>query len=510
MAKYVEKKEFLEIRMKLRDRGKTIALCHGVFDLIHPGHIIHFQEAKKMADVLVVSITSEEFVRKGPGRPYFNNNQRITFLEAIECIDYILISESYTVEDIIPVVKPDFYVKGAEYADASKDVTGGIIWESGLVEKYGGKLVFTGGEVFSSTRLINNSFNVFSPELKNFLSGFSKRHNIEELRNLSEKAKQLKVLVVGDIIIDDYVFCKVQGLMSKNIGYSARFVSEEKYYGGSVAIARHLSSFCSNVTLLSICGNEQDIMRGMEETCDDNVKLLLHKDSYYSTIIKKRYVEADDKRNELNKIMVINNVTADNTFSKENYLNFKQELRNIVSNYDAVFLCDFGHGLIDAEVMDIIQNNAMKIVLNCQTNSTNYGLNPITKYKKADFFSLDEKELKLAYRDYTKNGTDLLPVLAKDLKGSGWLTVGSKGAIGVTNEGDTFSVPAFVLDVRDTIGAGDAFYSIAGIFALAGADIELSSFMGNVAGALTAEIDGNKENVKYADIMKYASTLLNI
>lgn len=463
-----------------------------------------------MADILVVSITAAKYVRKGPGRPYFGDKQRIAFLEAIECIDYILLSESFTVEDIIPIVRPDFYVKGSEYADASKDVTGGITEEEKLVNKYGGRLCFTKGEVFSSTKLINNAMNVFSDELKCFLTGFSGKHDMDEVREIAEKAKNLKILVIGDIIIDDYVFCKVQGLMSKNIGYSARFVSEEKYYGGSIAIARHLSSFCDNVSLLSICGTETELLEGMEKCCSKKIGLKLHKDSNYSTIIKKRYVEADEKRNELNKILVINNVTDSNRISRTCREEFTDELSDIIKSYDAVFLCDFGHGLVDSSVMDIVQKEANKIVLNCQTNSTNYGLNPITKYHRADFFSLDEKELKLAYHDYTMSSDQILPKLAKDLAGQGWLTIGSRGAVGIGNDGELRNVSAFVLDVKDTIGAGDAFYSVAGIMALAGADVELSTFMGNVAGALAAGIEGNKESVSYADVMKYASTLLNI
>ena len=124
MEKVVTKKEFKEvIRPKLKKENKTIALCHGVFDLIHPGHIIHFEQAAEMADILVVSITAAKYVRKGPGRPYFSDDMRLKFLSAIECIDYVMLSEEYTVDDIVEAVEPDFYVKGEEYANEDADVT---------------------------------------------------------------------------------------------------------------------------------------------------------------------------------------------------------------------------------------------------------------------------------------------------------------------------------------------------------------------------------------------------
>ena len=115
-----------EIGPELRSIGKKTALCHGVFDLVHPGHIIHLEQAKAMADILVVSITAAEYVRKGPGRPYFDDEMRMKTLAALECVDYVMLSEGYTVDDIVECVEPDIYVKGYEYASAEYDITGKI------------------------------------------------------------------------------------------------------------------------------------------------------------------------------------------------------------------------------------------------------------------------------------------------------------------------------------------------------------------------------------------------
>ncbi len=87
MGIIVRKEDFAEIKLLLKEQKKKIILCHGVFDLVHPGHVIHFEEAKAMGDVLVVSVTAAEYVRKGPGRPYFDDDMRLKFLSAINCID---------------------------------------------------------------------------------------------------------------------------------------------------------------------------------------------------------------------------------------------------------------------------------------------------------------------------------------------------------------------------------------------------------------------------------------
>ena len=220
MNKIVSKDIFKnEIRPKLKKEGKTIALCHGVFDLIHPGHIIHLEQAKSMADMLVVSITAAQYVRKGPDRPYFDDEMRMKVLGALECVDYVLLSEGYTVDDIIETVEPDIYVKGEEYAKAEDDITGKIAEEKALVEKHGGRLDFTTGQVFSSTKLINTAMSGLSEEVRQYMVDFKMRHTMQEIRNYADKISRLKVLVVGDIIVDKYTYCHVQGMMTKDMGY---------------------------------------------------------------------------------------------------------------------------------------------------------------------------------------------------------------------------------------------------------------------------------------------------
>lgn len=507
MKKKVSKQEFIEIREELRKQNKKVILCHGVFDLIHPGHIQHFQEAKSLGDVLVVSVTAAKYVRKGPGRPYFDDRLRMDSIAAIECVDYVLLSEEYTVSDIVETVKPDLYVKGQEYKKAEDDLTGKITEEVELVRKFGGDVYYTNGEVFSSTKLINQAFPVFSDELKKYLDEFKNKWSIENIKQYTDKMRQLRILVVGDIIIDDYVYCKVQGLMSKNNGYSARFIKEEKYLGGSIAIARHLSAFSDDVTLTSIMGEETELKELLENECKGKIALDLVKSPEVSTTVKKRYVEPDDKRNELSKVFVINNLPEQMMIKEEVLSKFKEKLTEKVSQFDVVFLCDFGHGLIDEEAMSIIQNNSKKLILNCQTNSSNYGLNLITKYDKVDYFSLDEKELRLAFADYKKKEEELLLDLSKKLGAKGWLTRGSKGALAVDGD-QLFVCPAFVLDVLDTIGAGDAFFSLAGLSVAVDAPVEIGTFLGNVAGALATNIIGNKDSLNKVDTLKFVTTLL--
>ena len=510
MSKLVTKEMFKnEIRPSIKAEGKSIALCHGVFDLVHPGHIIHFEQASEMSDILVVSITSQEYVRKGPDRPYFNNEMRTKVLSAIECIDYVLISEGYTVDDIVEVVEPDVYVKGSEYAEEDADITGKIREERELVERHGGRIAFTGGDVFSSTKLINTALSGLPEDVRNYMEDFKSRHTMDEIMSFAERAKELKVLVIGDVIIDKYTYCSVQGLMSKDMGYSTRKKYSEEYMGGSVAIARHLSSFSNHVTLMSIIGSENGRLECLEEHLQEKMQLKIFQSKQFPTIVKHRYLMRNQKREEYKKFFAINNIPDPMRYENNIKKEFYEALEQCIEDYDVCFVCDFGHGLVDRDMISLVEKKAKYIVLNCQTNSTNYGLNIITKYHRADVFSLDQKELKLAFPDDADDEQKALQNLSRHLNAKGYLTRGSMGAYAI-DEKEIKSCPAFTLNVKDTVGAGDAFFAVSGIFQAAGADCEIGTFMGNIGGALGAHIVGNKEAVEKVNVLKYASTLMNV
>ena len=510
MNKIVSKEEFkVSIRPKLKQDRRTIALCHGVFDVIHPGHIIHLEQARQMADVLVVSITAAKFVRKGPGRPYFNDEMRMKFLEALECVDYVMLSEGYTVDDIVESVEPDIYVKGEEYAKAEDDITGKIDEERALVEKHGGRIQYTSGQTFSSTKLINTVMAGLPEEVIQYAENFKQTYSMDIVRNFAEKASALKILVVGDIIIDRYTYCKVQGLMSKDTGYSVRIRNTEDYLGGSIAIARHLASFSEYVTLLSMTGNEKDIQEKLDRELSSLIDLQLFADEKFPTIIKHRYLTRNEKREEYRKVLAVNNIPEKHHYEESTRKKFVDKLESTITDYDVVFLCDFGHGLVDEMTMELIQEKARFLVLNCQTNSTNKGMNIITKYHRADAFALDQQELRLAFPMYMDDEELALKKMAEYLHGSGWLTRGSSGAYGIA-DGQVYDCPAFTLTVKDTVGAGDAFFAVAGLYAALGAAVEVGTFVGNIAGALGANIVGNKEAIEKVNVLKYANTLLNV
>ena len=166
-------KNFLKLK-KLKSLGKKIALCHGVFDVVHFGHVSHFKAAKKSGDILVVSITEDKFVNKGPGKPIFNSKIRAEFLSNLSCVDYVIINNSKTSISLIKKLKPNFYVKGLDYKNNNKDITGEIKNEIRAIKSVGGKIIYTDEFSSSSSKLINSYFNYLNLDQKNFIKKLKK------------------------------------------------------------------------------------------------------------------------------------------------------------------------------------------------------------------------------------------------------------------------------------------------------------------------------------------------
>ena len=148
------------------------------------------------------------------------------------------------------------------------------------------------------------------------------------------------------------------------------------------------------------------------------------------------------------------------------------------------------------------------IVAALRTNSSNLGKNLMSKYSRADVFTMNEKELELARPAYQFEAKSALEDMAKHLGGSGLLTVGAAGAVGYY-EGEFYECPAFTLNITDTVGAGDAFFSLCALAAALKAPMKLTTFMGSVAGAIASNIIGNKEFISRVNYLKFAQTLMN-
>lgn len=511
ILKILSPKDFFDKRECFRRQGKKVVHCHGVFDLLHPGHIAHFEEAKQLGDILVITVTASEYVNKGPGRPYFSDDLRMKTIAALECVDFVILSENETAIEIMGFVQPDYYVKGKEYENSESDISQNIEKEIAAVRSYGGDVYFTDNQVvFSSTKLLNHNFEVFPLGVKEYARDLAGQYSFADIKKAVDDLSQLNILVVGDAVIDEYVFSAILGLMSKDRGLSSRYLKEERYLGGALVVARHLAAFSKNVSVCTIIGQESSIHSQMLHELSGDMFLDLCIDPNFQTTCKRRFIEKRGIREEYDKLFSINYLMEEEKLNQVNRDAFHLKLDRNIPDYDMVIVADYGHGALDQKAMDIIQEKSKFLALNCQTNSTNYGMNLITKYDHADVFTLDQREMSLAYSTRSQNYAFLMGELKNHLHSQGgWLTLGSLGAIAINKEGNTLKAPALTLNVQDTVGAGDAFFALSSICARLGLPFEIGTFFGNIAGALAANVLGNSKAINKLEFLKFASTLLN-
>ena len=495
----------LEKLSNLRNKNKTkiIGLAHGVFDLLHYGHILHLKKAKEQCDILVVSITASDYVNKGPNRPYYNNKKRLEIMSSLENVDFIVLSNEKTAKLILNTLKPNIYFKGDEYENVSKDYTKNIIKEINLLKKNKGKIVYTNEKTLSSSSIINKYFLKKTDDQRKFLEKLKKKLDFAKIIKIINKAKKNKVLVIGDAIIDKYVFCKTLGKSPKEDVLSVAEAYEERYIGGIFATANHLSQFSDNVTLLTMIGDKGFNKSKIMPILSKNIKKIFFEKKNFNTLEKTRYLHKDNN----NKL-----------FQKANYNNFQTTpaiekkilsfLNSNIKKYDLVIVNDFGHGLISKKIKDVIQKKSKFLTLNVQTNSANSGYNYVSLYRKANYITLDEPEARLATQDNSSKSNILFKKILKNTKFKFCSITHGKNGTRINDLKKTIFVPVFSDNAVDTVGAGDAYFAITSIFIKHINDIDIIGFVGNVAGAIQISYLGHQKYVKKVEFLGYVKTLL--
>ncbi len=496
-----------ELAKRIEDnkaKGRKVVQCHGVFDIVHLGHVRHFNMAKKEGDVLLVTLTADRFVKRGPGRPIFNEALRAEHLASLAMVDFVGIIESATATECIKILKPNFYAKGVEYKNHSQDITGKISEEEEAIQSVGGKVVYTDDITFSSSQIINSYLDVFPQRTVRYLQAIEKRFPIETIIASIEKIKRLKALVIGDAIIDEYHYCVPMGKSSKEHLVVNRYTSEEMFAGGSLATANNVASICGQVDLVTILGRENTKEDFIRSRLAPNVKPRFFYRPDTNTIIKRRFVGENANR-KLFEICYM----KDNDIARREESNIARHLDKVIADYDVVIVSDFGHGLLTKNLIDLICAKSKYLAVNAQTNSANIGFNMVTKYPRANCVCIDELELRFAAHDKFNDLRELAKTVYSQI-GCQYIiaTRGSYGSLSYSQEHGFHETPAFSYRVVDAIGAGDAFFAFVAPCFASGMPQELVSFIGNAVGSLAVQIVCNREPVKTVDLIKFMTRLL--
>jgi len=447
----------------------------------------------------VVTVTADRFVKRGPGRPIFSEELRAEQVAALAIVDYVAIVEAATAVDCLQLLKPDVYVKGPDYRDEGRDITGKITDERKAVEVHGGRLYVTDDITFSSSQLINRELDVYPPPTQLYLDGLKCRYSADALAQLLRPAADLNVLVIGDAIIDQYDWCRPMGKSGKEPLVVSNFLRRESFAGGAFATANHAASLSRKIQLLSLLGRKQSWRDFVVRHIAANVKTKFFYRPNAVTTIKRRYL-MDGAWRKMFEVYFMNGQLERQVVSW-----LKKSLRS----FDSVVVNDFGHGLLTARVIDVISRGAKKLAINVQTNGANTGFNLVTKYPWADFVCVDEVELRYAAHDRTSSLEDVMRQVRRRLKCDLLITTrGAGGSVALSRRRGLLSTPAFASQVVDAVGAGDAYFAFAALSYAGGVPTELVPFIGNIAGSLATQVVGNREAVQLVDVLKFATRLL--
>ncbi|MBI5620886.1 hypothetical protein HY949_03845 [Candidatus Gottesmanbacteria bacterium] len=336
-----------------------------------------------------------------------------------------------------------------------------------------------------------------------FLTSFSKTHSAQSIIDQLVKLKSMKILVVGEAIVDEYHYTTPMGKSSKEPLVVHRWEREESFAGGALATVNHTAALSDQVTLVTLLGKSPSL----EPFIRSHLKKSIKPKFFYregSTIIKRRYI--DHYANQ--KLFQVSFIWEDFIASALEK-SIAHYLKREIPKNDLVMVNDFGHGFLTSKLIRLIARKAKRLAINVQANSANYGFNIVTKYPRADIATTDIHEVRLATHDRYSDVGKLAKTVARHLHAHQLIvTRGAQGVTGYTKEKGFIDVPALTDTIVDRVGAGDALYSVIAPCLAGGMDLSTALFVGNVAAGVKIQTVGNKTPITFEDLKGFIMTLL--
>ncbi|MHC5108659.1 MAG: PfkB family carbohydrate kinase [Planctomycetota bacterium] len=477
-----------------RAEGQTVVQCHGCFDIVHPGHIRYLQFARGQGDILVVSITGDSDVHKGENRPYIPQELRAENLAALMFVDYVFVTTDPTASQILSELRPDVYVKGREYENSTDP---GFMAEKRIIEAYGGRIIFSSGEtVFSSTQLIERIGE--GPDfVAQRVNHFCRRHDIhgDRMTETLSKFRDLHVLVIGDVVLDRYVFCDALGVASESPVLSLVERDTHQFIGGAAVVARHVAAMGAHAFLLSSGANDQET---------EQVKSVLAKESVETHLVpsrpqlvqKTRFLADDDK---VLKVDRAQSCPLDSVAERHAAMILEQQSKLA----DAVIFCDFGYGMITgsllARVLPMLRHNVKVLTADASGGRAN-----LLHYRHADLLCPTEREARAMLNDH-ESGLSVLAwqLLERTEARHLFITLEKRGMVVFERRSQdrqspdwagrlkSDQLPSFADRVVDRLGCGDALLAAATLALATGDSLARTAYLGNAAAAIEIAMMGN-------------------
>lgn len=469
-----------------RPRPKKVIMCHGTFDVVHPGHVRHLLYAKTKADLLIASLTADEHIKKGNLRPYVPQDLRAMNLAALEMVDYVVVDQDPTPLKNLALIEPDYFAKGYEYTAGS--VHPRTQEEINVIEGYGGEIIFTPGDiVYSSSALIELSPPSIAVEKLMTLME-AEGVSFQDLRNALQKIKGLRVHVVGDTIVDSYTYCSMIGGMTKTPTLSVRFEKKVDYVGGAGVVAKHLRAAGAEVTFSTVLGNDEFKKFVLEDLNAFGVHCLPIIDETRPTTNKNAIVA------EAYRMLKVD--TLDNrSISDKIVEQLKKQIAE--SNSQALVFSDFRHGIFNRGTIPHLTSAIPKGAFRVADSQVASRWGNILEFQNFDLITPNEREARFALGDQDSVVRPLaLELLKRSNCGTLILKCGERGIITYRSVSPSdprafFNIETFAGHVVDAVGAGDALLAYSTLALVATKNDVIASILGNMAAGVECEHDGN-------------------
>ena len=453
-------------------RDRKVIMCHGTFDIVHPGHVRHLLYAKSKADVLVASLTADAHIKKANFRPFVPQELRAVNLAALEVVDYVVIDVNETPLENIRIIKPDYFAKGYEYTQDGLPPR--TAEEKAAVDSYGGELIFTPGDiVYSSSRLIESAPPSIPIEKLMALLD-AEGLSLTDIRQALDQLRDVKVHVLGDTIVDSYTRCSMIGGMTKTPTMSVRFDERDDYVGGAGVLAKHLKAAGAEVTFSTVLGKDALAEYVLEDLAATGIDCRAVADPTRPTTHKDSIIAGDYN---LLKVDTVDN-------------------RSIS---DVVLFSDFRHGIFNRETIPQLSDAVPSGVFRVADSQVASRWGNILEFEKFDLIAANEREARFALADQDSVVRPLgLELYRRASCKTLLLKLGSRGLLAFRavpkKEEDVrsfFALDSFSDAVVDAVGAGDALLAYSALSQWATGSAVTASVLGSLAAAVECEHLGN-------------------
>jgi rfaE bifunctional protein kinase chain/domain len=471
-----------------RPRTKRAIMCHGTFDIVHPGHVRHLLYAKSKADILIASLTADAHIAKANFRPFVPQELRAFNLAALEVVDYVVIDPRATPIANIAVIKPDYFAKGYEYTRSGLHPR--TAEEKAAVEAYGGEILFTPGDiVYSSSHLLDTEPPAIATE-KLMALLVAERLSIQDIRQALDSFEGIRVHVIGDTIIDSYTHCAMIGGMTKTPTMSVRFESRTDFVGGAAIVAKHVTAAGAKVTYSTVLGDDALAEFALKDLQAAGVECLPIIDRTRPTTNKNAIVAGGYN---LIKVDTLDNRSISDRIQKT----LSDQIMEVPA--DVIVFSDFRHGIYNRDTIPPLTRAIPERAFRVADSQVASRWGNILEFRGFDLVTPNEREARFALGDQDSVVRPLGLRLYRQAECKTLiLKLGERGLMtfrGVPKSDEDvrsfFALDSFAERVVDAVGAGDALLAYAAPSLLATKNVVTATVLGALAAAVECEYEGN-------------------